>query len=59
MHSVGCALQSLALDGNKVGDQAMTSILKALQRHQPPLTHLGISDNRLTLKTMQVRVSVD
>lgn len=52
---LGCALESLKLDGNKAGDQAITAVLRALQRHQPPISHLGISDNRLTIKTMQVR----
>ena len=49
-----CGLRSLKLDGNKAGDQAITAILKGLVRHQPPLSHLGLADNRLTLKTMQV-----
>lgn len=49
----------LRLDGNKAGDQPVTVVLKALVRHQPPVSHLGLSDNRLTLKTMQVRTRVD
>eukprot|EP00752_Nemacystus_decipiens_P009815 g8759.t1 len=48
-----CALRTLNLDGNKAGDQPITVVLKALSRHQPPVSHLGLSDNRLTLKTMQ------
>lgn len=48
-----CKLSSLKLDGNKAGDQAITVVLRAISRHQPPLSHLGLSDNRLTLKTVQ------
>ncbi len=50
-----CGLRSLKLDGNKAGDQAITAVLNGLVRHRPPLSHLGLADNRLTLKTMQVR----
>ncbi|CAM9530364.1 unnamed protein product [Ectocarpus sp. 6 AP-2014] len=48
-----CALRSLKLDGNKAGDHAVITVLKALARYQPPVTHLGLSDNGLTLKVMQ------
>ncbi|CAM9108450.1 unnamed protein product, partial [Hapterophycus canaliculatus] len=48
-----CKLRFLKLDGNKAGDQAITAVLKALVKRQPPLSYLGLSDNRLTLKTMQ------
>ncbi|CAM9221094.1 unnamed protein product, partial [Scytosiphon promiscuus] len=48
-----CNLRFLNLNGNKAGDQAITAVLKALVRWQPPLSYLGLSDNRLTLKTMQ------
>eukprot|EP00903_Cladosiphon_okamuranus_P011517 g10844.t2 len=48
-----CALRTLNLDGNKAGDQPITVVLKALARHEPPVSHLGLADNRLTLKTMQ------
>ena len=56
--AAGCALRTLNLDGNKAGDQPVTVVLKALVRHQPPVSHLGLSDNRLTVKTMQVRSRV-
>lgn len=49
-----CKLSSLKLDGNKAGDEAMTTVLKSLARYKPPLSHLGLSDNRLTLKTVRV-----
>lgn len=52
-----CALRTLKLDGNKAGDQPITVVLKALVRHQSPVSHLGLADNRLMLKTMQVRSS--
>ncbi|CAN0146878.1 unnamed protein product, partial [Ectocarpus sp. 12 AP-2014] len=48
-----CALRSLKLDGNKAGDHAVITVLKALARYQPPVSHLGLSDNGLTLKVMQ------
>lgn len=54
----GCALQSLKLDGNKAGDLATMIVIKALQKNRPPLTDLGLSDNCITLKTMQVRPSL-
>ncbi|CAB1118440.1 unnamed protein product [Ectocarpus sp. CCAP 1310/34] len=51
--SCECALRSLKLDGNKAGDRAVMTVLKALARYQPPVSHLGLSDNGLTLKVMQ------
>ncbi|CAM9362136.1 unnamed protein product, partial [Choristocarpus tenellus] len=49
----GCSLHILKLAGNKAGNSPMMTVLKALCRHKPPISRLYLSDNKISLVTVQ------